>query len=105
MDKQQMDFLTKWANECKRHEDSRIQCAVTIWNYDTVEEKLEVGVGNYKIIVPGFEKSSWLDFFAELESQKNIVFSYKGTDGCSPIRRVDFNYRFASQIVIDEYSA
>jgi len=104
MEKQQKEFLIKWAKVCKIRKDSKIQCAVTIWDYGTIDEYTEIVAGNNKITVRGDEQKKWLDFLSDLISINVIVRFNFATDGSLPIKRVDANYRFASQSIINEYS-
>lgn len=52
----------------------------------------------------GHEQKEWLDFFSDMISINVIVRFNSATDGSWPMKRVDADYRFASQSIIDEYS-
>lgn len=104
MEKQQKEFLIKWAKVCKIRKDYKIHCAVTTWDYGTIDEYTEIVAWNNKITVRGDEQKIWLDFFSELISINVIVRFNFATDGSWPIKRVDADYRFASQSIINEYS-
>jgi hypothetical protein len=104
MNTNQKEFLFMWAKLCKRDSNKHLHCAVTIWDYKSDCEKMEIAVKNKKLEIPKSEIDSWWIFFKEKIDDKTIKALNVASSGTIPITMIGVDYVFTSQMVIDEIS-